>query len=174
MPRWGAFSGFLSYANMVGRGITPVSGGLFLGDEADELLQSHGSFPITQDQRNTVRARVRFQAHPHLWLALGGRYNSGLPLEIEGGSTNEDFVRAQYGQRILDRVNFSRGRTRPSSAVDASLGWDIWRQERRSVRLTFDALNLTDRLNVINFSGVFSGTAVEPPRSFSVRLRSEF
>ena len=174
VPRWGAFSGFLSYANMVGRGITPVSGGLFLGDEADELLQSHGSFPITQDQRNTVRARVRFQAHPHVWLALGGRYNSGLPVEIEGGPTNDDFVRAQYGQRILDRVNFSRGRTRPSSAVDASLGWDIWRQERRSVRLTFDALNLTDRLNVINFSGVFSGTAVEPPRSFSVRLRSEF
>ena len=75
---------------------------------------------------------------------------------------------------ILDRVNFYRGRTRPSSALDASLGWDIWQQERRNVRLTFDALNLTDNLNVINFSGVFSGTAVEPPRSFFVRLRTEF
>lgn len=174
VPRWGLFSGFVSYSNMVGRGFTPVSGGLFLGDEADELLQSQGSFPITQDQRNTVRARVRFQAHARLWLAFGGRYNSGLPVEIEGGPTNEDFVRAQYGQNILDRVNFDRGRTRPSSALDASVGWDIWQQERRNVRLTFDALNLTDNLNVINFSGVFSGTAVEAPRSFFVRLRTEF
>ena len=66
VPRWGPFSGFVSYSNMVGRGFTPVSGGLFLGDEADELLQSRGSFPITQDQRNTVRARVRFQAHPRV------------------------------------------------------------------------------------------------------------
>jgi hypothetical protein len=173
VPRWGPFSGFVSYANMVGRGITPVSGGLFLGDEAGELLESAGSFPITQDQRNTVRARVRFQAHPRVWLAFGGRYNSGLPVEVEG-PTNTDFVRAQYGQRILDRVNFSRGRTRPSSAVDASLGWDLWRQERRNLRLTFDALNLADNLNVVNFSGVFSGTAVEPPRSFAIRLRTEF
>jgi hypothetical protein len=173
VPRWGAFSGFVSYANMVGRGFSPVSGGLFLGDEADELLGSAGAFPITQDQRNTVRARVRFQAHPRVWLAFGGRYNSGLPVEVEGPS-NTEFVRAQYGQRILDRVNFSRGRTRPSSSVDASLGWDLWKQERRNVRLTFDALNLANNLNVINFAGVFSCTAVEPPRSFAVRLRTEF
>jgi hypothetical protein len=37
-----------------------------------------------------------------------------------------------------------------------------------------DVLNIADRLNVINFAGVFSGTAIEPSRSFSVRLQTDF
>jgi hypothetical protein len=34
--------------------------------------------------------------------------------------------------------------------------------------------NLTNRLNVVNFAGLFSGTALAPPRSASVRLRLDF
>ena len=45
VPRWGPFSGFVSYANMVGRGLHRYPADLFLGDEADELLESRGSFP---------------------------------------------------------------------------------------------------------------------------------
>ena len=45
MPRWGPFSGFVSYSNLVGRGYGPVSGGLFLGDDAGELLESTAGFP---------------------------------------------------------------------------------------------------------------------------------
>ena len=37
-----------------------------------------------------------------------------------------------------------------------------------------DVLNLTNRLNVINFAGLFSGTAIGAPRSFSIRLSAEF
>jgi hypothetical protein len=173
MPRWGIWSGSLSYANMVGHGFTPVTGGLFLGDEAEELIEPHGSFPITQDQRNTARGRIRAQVHPRLWLAVGGRYNSGLPVELEG-ATNEDFVRSQYGGRILDRVDFNRGRVKPSWTTDISAGFDVFQQERRRTSIVFDALNVTNQFNVINFAGVFSGTAVEPPRTFSVRLRTEF
>jgi hypothetical protein len=42
------------------------------------------------------------------------------------------------------------------------------------VTVQADVLNLADRLNVINFAGLFSGTAIAPPRSFGVRLRTEF
>ena len=35
-------------------------------------------------------------------------------------------------------------------------------------------LNLANRLNVINFAGLFSGTALAPPRGFSLRLQAEF
>jgi outer membrane cobalamin receptor len=173
MPSWGMFSGFVSYSNMGSQGYTPVTGGLFLGDEAEELLSSHAGFPITQDQRNTVRARVHAQLHKRAWVAFAGRYNSGLPVELEG-ATDEDFVRAQYGDRILERVNFERGRVRPSSTLDLSAGVDLWKQERRRARVVADVLNFTDRLNVINFAGVFSGTAIEPGRSFSIRLQTEF
>ena len=35
-------------------------------------------------------------------------------------------------------------------------------------------MNLTDRLNVIDFAGLFSGTALAAPRSFGLRLSADF
>ena len=35
----------------------------------------------------------------------------------------------------------------------------------------FDVINVTGRLNVINFSGLFSGTAIAPTRMIGTRLR---
>jgi hypothetical protein len=59
-------------------------------------------------------------------------------------------------------------------SLDASFGLGIWQKEKRSATLQFDCLNLTNRLNVINFAGFLSGTAIGPPRSFGARLRFEF
>jgi len=42
------------------------------------------------------------------------------------------------------------------------------------VRFQADLRNLADRLNVINFAGLFSGTALAAPRSASARLTAEF
>ncbi|MBI3682826.1 MAG: TonB-dependent receptor [Acidobacteria bacterium] len=172
IPRWGRVSGYASYSNMTGHGYLPVGGGMFLGEDADRLL-AQGSFAITQDQRNTARARVRAELHRRLWTAWGGGYNSGLPVEMEGVADHA-LLESQYGEQILNRVNFSRGRVRPSFSLDASAGWDVWNKEARAVRLQFDALNLTNRLNVINFTGLFSGTALEPRRSFALRLEVAF
>ncbi|MDP8981497.1 MAG: TonB-dependent receptor [Acidobacteriota bacterium] len=171
VPRWGRFSGFVSWSNIVGTGYLPVTGGLFLGDKTADLSGA-GRFPITQDQRNTVQSRIRVQASPRAWIAMSSAYGSGLPVEIDPASDPE--LAAQYGSRILDRVNFSRGRVRPSFTIDATAGIDLWRHEKQSVTLQADVRNLTDRLNVINFAGLFSGTAIGPPRSFGVRLRAEF
>lgn len=172
LPRWGPLSAFLSYSNLVGKARLPISGGLFLEDNAAELLRSNEQFPITQDQRNTARARVRYQVRPRAWMALGGSYGSGLPIEVE--SINRATLNQQYGARILNRVNLERGRVRPSFALDWSGGVDFWKHENRSMRVQADVQNLTDRLNVINFTGLFSGTALAPPRSFAIRLQTEF
>jgi len=75
---------------------------------------------------------------------------------------------------VVNRVNFSRGRVRPSFSLDASVGADLWVHEKRSVRLQADAINLTDRLNVINFAGLLSGTALGAPRSLAIRLQTEW
>ena len=171
-PHWGPLSGFLSYTNMIGFGQLPIAGGLFLDDGAADLLNSTGRFPATQDQRNTARALLRWQISKRLWTSWSGSYNSGLPLETLDQSV--DFLVAQYGREIVDRVNFGRGRVRPSFSLDSSVGADLWRHEKRSVSVQADALNLTDRLNVINFAGLLSGTAIAPPRSFGIRLRLEF
>lgn len=170
IPRWGPVSGFASYSNMLGTGFLPVTGGLFLGDNAAAVLNA-GSFPISQDQRNTVQTRWRYQIAPRLWIAFGGAYGSGLPVEFDGSVSD---AIAQYGSRIVERVNFDRGRIRPSLSLNASLGAILLRHERRRVRLEADVQNLADRLNVINFAGLFSGTALAPPRSAMVRLAAEF
>ncbi len=171
IPRWGRLSGFLSYSNLFGVGYFPVTGGLFLGDEAQGVLGITERFPITQDQRNSARGRFRYELSRRLWVAAGANYGSGLPVEFDG--TYQDALEA-YGQRIVDRVNFARGRVRPSFELSASAGFTLWQKEKRSLRVQADVQNLTDRLNVINFSGLFSGTALGVPRSGAVRLQAEF
>jgi hypothetical protein len=42
------------------------------------------------------------------------------------------------------------------------------------LRLQGEVENATNKLNVINFAGLFSGTAIAPPRSGNVRLQFEF
>jgi outer membrane receptor for Fe3+-dicitrate len=74
----------------------------------------------------------------------------------------------------VNRVNFDRGRVNPSFSLDAAVGVDVWQKEKRSVTLQGNILNLTDRLNVIDFAGFLSGTAIAPPRSFGLKLRAEF
>jgi hypothetical protein len=172
IPRWGRFSGFVSYANTIGIAQFPIAGGLFLDDNSADLLNSNARFPISQDQRNTGRAQIRYQIHPRLWTAWSATYNSGLP--IDNLDQDAASLIAQYGSAVVGRVNFDLGRVKPSFSLDASVGADLWRKEKRSVSLQADALNLTNQLNVINFAGLFSGTAIAPPRSFGIRLRTEF
>jgi hypothetical protein len=98
-------------------------------------------------------------------------YGSGLPVEFDGSQA--DAV-GQYGQRIVDGVDFNRGRVRPSMALDLSGSLIAFKTKRQQLRIQADLLNLTNRLNVINFASLFSGTAIAPPRSFAIRLHADF
>ena len=68
LPDVQGFSGFLSYSYMVGNAWFPVTGGLFLGDDT-QGLPSGAHFPVSQDQRNTVRGRLRYQVKPRFSVA---------------------------------------------------------------------------------------------------------
>ncbi len=172
LPLWGHLSGFVSYSYMVGSAYFPVTGGLFLGQSAtNALTQLTGRFWVSQDQRNTVRTRFRYQFLPRLWGAFGGEYGSGLPVDFDG--TYEQAL-AQYGQQVIDRVNFRRSRVKPSFALDASIGADLWKKDNLAMRMQFDVENINNGLNLINFAGLFSGNSIAPPRSFAVRLKADF
>ena len=80
----------------------------------------------------------------------------------------------EYGQQVLNRVNFARGRIYPSLIVSASAGADIYKSDRMNVRFQVDGQNLTNVLNVIDFGGLFSGNAIGPSRSFALRLTTTF
>ena len=169
VPNWRGFSGFLSYSYTVGNAWFPVTGGLFLGDDA--VIPASGHFPDSQDQRNTIRGRLRYQLAPRLWIAGGVQYDTGLPFDFVG---TYDEALAEYGEKVVDRINFNRGRIYPSFQVSASLGGDIYKSERVNVRLQLDGENLTNVLDVIDFGGLFSGNAIGPSRNFALRLTTSF
>ena len=172
VPDWHRLSGFGSYSYIVGNAWLPVTGGLFFGSNASEAAsQLSGHAPDSQDQRNTVRGRIRYQLTSRLWTAFGLQYDTGLPFDFDG---NPSTVLAQYGQQVLNRINFVRGRTYPVFQVNASTGADVYRSERVRVRVEADGQNLNNVLNVIDFGGLFSGNAIGPSRSWSLRMATNF
>jgi hypothetical protein len=166
---WGRFSGFGSYSYIVGNAWFPVTGGLFLGDNA--INPTTGHFPDSQDQRNTIRDRIRFQAAPRLWFAVGSDYNSGLPFQPD--LTPQQYA-TEYGQVVIDHLNFVRDRIKPYFTQNASMSLDLVQREARSLRLQADAQNLSNTLEVIDFGGLFSGNALGPARQYTLRLVSTF
>ena len=172
LVRLGRLTGFASYSYMVGTVWYPVTGGLFLGDDAaSALVQTGGHFPDSQDQRNTLRTRVQYQVAPRVWVAGGASFDSGLPFEYTG---QPDDALTIYGPAVVDRLNFARGRILPSLAVTAGVGVDLYKAEPVKISLQADGENLNGRLNILDFGGLFSGNAIAPGRSFVVRLKSSF
>ncbi len=172
IPSWHGLSGFVSYSYMVGNVRLPVTGGLFLGNDAqDAETQLSGHFPDSQDQRNTLFTRWVYQVKPRFWVAGGIQFGSGLPFEFDG-----DYQTAleDYGPQVLSRINFARGRIDPSLLLSASAGADVYKSDKLDMKLQVDGQNLTNVLNVIDFGGLFSGNAIGPGRSASLRLTTTF
>ena len=169
---WHRFSSFGSYSYMVGNAWFPVTGGLFFGSIASQAAsQLTGHTSDSQDQRNTVRGRVCYQATPRIWVAFGVQYDTGLPFAFDGDPAA---VLAQYGQQVLNRINFSRGRIYPTFQMNASAGAEIHKSDRMKIRWQADGQNLKNVLNVMDFGGLFSGNAIGQPRSFALRLTNIF
>ena len=112
--------------------------------------------------------------------ACEGSFGSGLPFEDFEGTPEE--AAEQFGQEVLDRVNFETGRVKPNASLDIAGGVTVLKWAKSALRLQAEVRNLTNRFvwvvllvmlgfDVINFAGLFSGTALGAPRSLSVRLR---
>jgi hypothetical protein len=177
LPEWRRFSGFLSYSYEVGNAWNPVTGGLFLG--ANAIIPTTGHFPDSQDQRNTIRGGLRYQVATRMWIAGGIQYDSGLPFEFQCNPnlTLDQCIAGEvetYGEQVVSRVNFARGRIYPSFQVNASAGVQIYKSERLNMQFQIDDENLTNIVDVIDFGGLFSGNAIGPSRCFSARLTTNF
>ena len=176
LPNWHRFSGFLSYSYIVGSAYLPVTGGLFLGADATNALnQTNGRFWDSQDQRNTAARTPALPVNPpRMDRAFRRNTASGLPAVVDNSPQAIQEAIAEYGQAVVDRVDFARQRVKPSLSIDASGGVDLWQHDRMSMRLQADVVNLNNRLNLINFAGLFSGNAIAPPRSYALRLQTTF
>jgi hypothetical protein len=75
------WSGYASYSYMVGNVWFPVTGGLFLGDDAtDAISQTGGHLPDSQH----VTTRAKYQLTHRVWRASRAFYGTGLPFEFGG------------------------------------------------------------------------------------------
>jgi hypothetical protein len=172
LQQWKRLSGFASYSYIVGNAWYPVTGGLFLGDDASSATtQLTGHFPDSQDQRNTIRDRMLYHITPRVWLAVGSDYNSGLPFQPD--LTSQQYA-TEYGQAVINHLNFSRDRISPYFTQNASLCTDLYQNEKVSIRLQADGENLSNTLELIDFGGLFSGNAIGPGRMGMLRLITTF
>ena len=169
LPRARGTSGTLSVTTSRAVSTPPFTGGLFLGQDAVDLL-SAGPFVIDHDQVLAVHGTVNYTAPRGVWLGGSVRYDSGLvanpsdPVEV---AADPDFA------DLLPYVDLESEvpRVRPRTIVDAVLGYDARRDGRRTWSARLQVNNLTNRTALYNFQSVFVGTRVVQPRTVSAELR---
>src|ERR1700722_18813664 len=79
-----------------------------------------------------------------------------------------------YGQAVVNRINFARGRIYPAFQVNASAGADVYKSDRMNVRFQSDGQNLNNVLNVIDFGGLFFGQCHRTVAKFAMRSPPTF
>ncbi len=159
-PERRGWSAFLSYSNSSVFQVGPINGGLFLEEEVIEIGPGT-KFTPDHDQRNVGALGVMYYDHKTgFWASFGGRHESGTPLEVE----EEEEIEELMERPGADLVNFERGRVKPRTLFDVSVGIDLFRNHEVSLKIQFNVQNLTNRSFAYNFGNPFSGTHFGHPR----------
>jgi hypothetical protein len=104
-------------------------------------------------------------------MALGADYNTGLPFEAD--LTPEQYE-TEYGQVVINHLNFDRQRISPYFTQNLSLGADLLKREKQTLRFQGDIANVSNTLELIDFGGLFSGNAIGPGRQYTFRMVATF
>jgi hypothetical protein len=169
VPERNHWSGYLSYGNARVLQTGPINGGLFLTDDFIKLGPGVRFIP-DQDERNTASFAITYDLKKRgVWASLSGRYESGVPLEVDPEALDE--LRTEPG---ADLVNFERERVRPWSVFNISTGWEAIRRDRIDMRFEFSVQNIANKSFVYNFGNPFSGTHFGYPRLWSGGVRLVF
>lgn len=122
-------SGTLSVTSSRAVSTPPFTGGLFLGQDAVDLL-SAGPFVIDHDQALSVHGTINHTTSRGVWFGGSVRYDSGLvanPSDREEVAADADFA------DLLPYVDLTSDvpRVRPRTIVDAVIGYEARRAGRR-------------------------------------------
>jgi hypothetical protein len=150
----------------------PFTGGLFLGQDAIDLLSS-GPFAIDHDQRLSLHGTAQYVMPRGVWLGASVRYDSGLvsnPSDPALVAQDADFA------DLLPYVDLDAEipRVRPRTIADLTVGYDVKSAGRRIWSLQGQVTNLTNQTALYNFQSVFVGTRLVQPRTFAVRVKRHF
>ncbi|HXE81616.1 MAG TPA: TonB-dependent receptor [Vicinamibacterales bacterium] len=169
VPRTRGASGTLSVTTSRAVSTPPFTGGLFLGQDAVDLL-SAGPFVIDHDQAVSVHGTVNYNTARGVWFGGSIRYDSGLvanPSDPAEVAADPDFY------DLLPYVDLEAEvpRVRPRTIIDAVVGYDAMRRGQRNWSVRLQINNVTNRIALYNFQSVFVGTRVVPPRTVSTEFR---
>lgn len=169
VPEARKLSGSLSFTHFRAIVNPPLTGGLFLGSAALEVL-SEGPFVIDHDQSLGMSGNLIYRLARRWWTSWQLRYDSGLvsnPSDPREVALDPDyFDQLPYVDLLGDPP-----RNRPRTVVNASVGYEHFRGERRAWEIALQVSNLTNRRGLYSFQSVFVGTRVLQPFTASARLR---
>lgn len=145
----------------------PFTGGLFLGNEAVDIL-SQGPFVIDHDQFLSLHLTAQYNHPSGWWIAPAIRYDSGLvanPSDPAKVAADPDFA------DLLPYVNLAgpTARVRPRTISDLAFGYTPPEKHRWEVSANIG--NLTGTTALYNFQSIFVGTRLVAPRTFGARVR---
>ena len=169
VPERRRLSGTLSVTSAQAIATPPFTGGLFLGQDAVDLL-SAGPFLIDHDQRLSVHGTITYRLPRRVWTSGSIRHDSGLvanpssPVEVAASPDYADLLPYVDLQTATPRV-------RPRTIVDTAIGWDAGEGNRRTWGIRAQVNNVFNRTALFNFQSVFVGTRLVMPRAASVELR---
>jgi outer membrane receptor protein involved in Fe transport len=166
LPRRAGFSAFVTYTLAKVEQFGPINGGLFLEDDVIDIGPGT-KFTPDHDQRHAVTAEVNYENSAHGFsLALGGRYRTGTPVEVDADELAD--LMAREGSNLVD---FTEERTKPYLVLDAHVGQRLVRRQGFELSARVSVLNLTGTDYAFNFGNPFSGTHFGAPRTARIDLR---
>ena len=162
-------SGSLSLTHFRAIVTPPFTGGLFLGSAALDAL-TEGPFVIDHDQALGASGNLIYRPVRRWWTSWQVRHDSGLvsnPSDPAEVAADPDY----YDQLPYVDLLGDPPRIRPRTIMDASVGYEHYRGDRRVWELAFQISNLTNRKGLYSFQSVFVGTRAIQPLTASVKLR---
>ena len=168
VPEARRLSGSLSLTHYRAIVTPPFTGGLFLGSAAIDAL-SEGPFVIDHDQAIGASGNLTYRPAKRWWTSWQVRHDSGL---VANASDPSEVAADPDYFDLLPHVDLlgDPPRIRPRTVVDASVGYERYRGDRRAWQVVFQVANLADSKGLYNFQSVFVGTRVIQPRTASLRL----
>jgi hypothetical protein len=152
----------------------PFTGGLFLGQDAIDLLTSR-PFVIDHDQKLSLQGTAHYTINKNWWASTSIRYDSGL---VANPSNPAEVAKDPDFADLLPYVKLDQtpARVREHTVSDVAIGyqhnrrgpsgggppaWDVQLQVNNVFGVT----------GLYNFQSVFVGTRLVAPRAVGMKLR---
>lgn len=172
LARTAGLRGFVSLGHTRAVYIPPPAGGLFLDQEAIDLITS-GPFLIDHDQRLQAQGSLIYDiGATGFWIGTNYRYDSGLVTDADPVALLDDPDNAFAAPFVVvhSGTGLDPNRIQSRRIVDLSIGADL-QKYRVPLSIQADLLNATNKEGLYNIQSVFGGTHVIPPRMLALRVR---